>query len=61
MGIGICLLARPMVVLISGLGGVLGRRVGGVPGYSVGCFLGGILAATIVAGIGARLFGGRPL
>jgi hypothetical protein len=61
MGIGIYFIAGPMVVLIAGLGGALGRRVSGGPGYWVGCYLAGILAAAIVAAISARRFGGHPL
>jgi len=61
MGIGIDFMLGPVVVLIAGIGGVLGRWVSGGPGYWVGCYLAGILAAAIVAVISARHFGGHPL
>ena len=61
MGVGVYLLAGPAVVCLAGLGGHFGERLGGGPGYWVGCYVAGIAAAASVGLLFARLFRGHPL
>lgn len=61
MGVGVYLLAAPLVVCLAGLGGHFGERLAGGPGYWVGCYVAGIAAAAVVGVAFARLFRGHPL
>lgn len=61
LGLGVYLLAGPVLVCLAGIGGHFGERLGGGVGYWVGSYLCALLAAGIVAVIFARLFHGHPL
>lgn len=60
-GVGVYFLAGPVVVCLAGLGGYVGERLGGGPGYWIGCYLAGTAAATVVGLVFAQLFRSHSL